>query len=87
MMNYLNEKYSILLDSEDTTSLTNTLDGAYKGIGVSMVRGDTFYYVVEVFDNTPAKQSGVQAGDKIVKIDGADINDSFDYNKYRNERR
>lgn len=85
MMNYLNEKYSILLDSEDTTSLTNTLDGAYKGIGVSMVRGDTFYYVVEVFDNTPAKQSGVQAGDKIVKIDGADINDSFDYNKYRND--
>ena len=83
MMTYLNDKYSIVLDSEDTTSLTNTLDGEYKGIGISMVRYDNSYYVVEVFDNTPASKSGIKPGDRIIKIDGASINEDFDYNEYR----
>ena len=83
MMTYLNDKYSIILDSEDTTSLTNTLDGEYKGIGISMVRYEDFYLVVEVFDDTPAKKSGVEVGDKIYKIDGVSIDDNFDYQKYR----
>ena len=83
MMTYLNDKYSIILDSEDTTSLTNTLDGEYKGIGISMARYEDFYLVVEVFDDTPAKKSGVEVGDKIYKIDGVSIDDNFDYQKYR----
>jgi carboxyl-terminal processing protease len=85
MMTYLNDKYSIVLDTEDTTSLTNTLDGEYKGIGISMVRYENSYIVVEVFDNTPASKSGIKPGDKIIKIDGDPIDDNFDYNEYRNK--
>ena len=84
MMNYLNDKYSIVLDSEDSTSLTNTLDGEYKGIGISMVRYNNFYLVTEVFENSPAKKSGVTVGDKILKIDGTNCDENFDYEEYRN---
>ena len=83
MMNYLNDKYSIILDSEDATSLTNTLDGEYKGIGISMVRYEGAYYVVEVFEDTPAAKSGIQVGDKILKFDGKEVNDDFNYEEYR----
>ncbi len=84
MMNYLNDKYSIVLDSEGTDSLTNSLDGEYKGIGITMVRYGNSYLVVDVFDNTPASKAGIQPYDVILKIDGKEINDNFDYNEYRN---
>ena len=83
MMNYLNDKYSIVLDSDDTSSLNTTLDGNYKGIGISMVRYNNFYLVVSIFDGSPAAEAGIKLYDKVMKIDNTPIDEKFDYNAYR----
>ena len=83
MMNYLNDKYSIVLDSDDTNSLNSTLDGEYKGIGISMVRYENFYLVLGILEDTPAEKAGLKMYDKILKIDNTPIDDNFDYKAYR----
>ena len=83
MMNYLNDKYSIVLDSDDTNSLNSTLDGEYKGIGISMVRYENFYLVLGILEDTPAEKAGIKMYDKILKIDNTPIDDNFDYKAYR----
>ena len=83
MMNYLNDKYSIVLDSDGTSTLTTTLDGEYKGIGVSILRYEDFYLIVSILKDSPAEKSDLKVYDKIVKIDNVQITKDFDYTAYR----
>ncbi|OYV87247.1 MAG: hypothetical protein B7Z73_10405, partial [Planctomycetia bacterium 21-64-5] len=44
--------------------------GQFTGIGVLMEQKDGQLRVVQVFDNSPAQEAGIQAGDVIVVVDG-----------------
>ena len=69
MMDYLGDKYTSYLNSEDTKELNKLLAGSYKGIGISISNS----VIVDVFDDTPAQKAGLQPGDKILSINNKDV--------------
>lgn len=71
MMNSLDDPYSMYFDENDTNNFSITLDGSYKGIGIQITKDEETGYmtIVSVFKNSPASQSGLKAGDKIISID------------------
>lgn len=44
-------------------------------IGVDLLKRDKFVYIKEVFEDLPAHQAGIMAGDRIVAIDGTSAED------------
>lgn len=70
MLNFLEDKYSIFLDSDETEDLSEMLDGAYEGIGIVAVSN----IVYSVYEGSPADIAGIQPNDEIVEINGTSIN-------------
>lgn len=68
MMNYLGDDYTSYLSKDETTLLSETLSGKYKGIGVSF-RDKT---ILSVFKGSPAEKAGVKVNDLIKKINNND---------------
>lgn len=74
MMNYLGDDYTTYLNEEETTLLSDTLSGKYKGIGVSF-KDKT---IVEVFKNSPAEFAGIEVNDIITKVNNEDCSNLED---------
>lgn len=75
MLDYLDDKYTIYMNSTQTSMLNNSLRGEYKGIGVVM----SDHTVTEVLLDSPAQEAGLLVGDVIVKFNGDDVtNTSID---------
>lgn len=75
MMNKLNEEYSVHLNSEETNSLFDRLNGSYKGIGIRVTKSENKIIIDTVYDNTPAKEAGLTSGDEIIKVNNLVINE------------
>ena len=69
MLKYLDDRYTSYLDASQTSLLNNSLLGEYQGIGI-VVRDHEVY---EVFNDSPAKNAGIQIGDKIIRINDEDV--------------
>lgn len=67
MFNYLGEDYSTYMNKEETDALAQRLIGEYKGIGITINNENT---IVDLFEGGPAKEVGMQEGDKIIAING-----------------
>lgn len=76
MMKYLNEKYSLFMDQEETSSLNDKLDGNYDGIGIEIGIKDKRIMVLSVYENTPASIAGLKVNDELVKVEDLTINES-----------
>lgn len=74
MMDSLNDPYSMYIDEDETNNFTITLEGSYEGIGVQILKDDETGYmkITAVFKNSPASESGLKVGDKIISIDNSD---------------
>lgn len=68
----LDDPYTRFMDPEQFQALTNQTSGELSGIGVRLQLDQTSQTltVVEPIDNSPASTAGVQAGDRILAIDG-----------------
>lgn len=74
MMQYTGDDYTIYLNEDATDSLNEKLEGTYEGIGIRIGLNDNNdIYVYEVFDDSPAKISGIQPGDILISINGEDL--------------
>jgi carboxyl-terminal processing protease len=62
--------YSQFLDQECFEEMTVGTKGEFGGIGIEIGIRDGVLTVIAPIENTPAFKAGVQAGDRIVKIDG-----------------
>lgn len=70
----LNDPYADLYSPEELASFQrNTLGNNYGGIGMQIESQDGLITVVRVFPNTPGEQGGVQAGDRILRVDSTDV--------------
>lgn len=69
MLEYLGEDYSTYLNENETNDLTDQLSGKFKGIGISISNGREIF---KVYENTPAKNAGLQKGDIILNINEKD---------------
>lgn len=74
LFNFLDDKYSVYMDKEETESFNEEVEGHYVGIGTEIQRLTTGETIISnPFEDGPAKEAGLQAGDEILKVDGEDI--------------
>ncbi len=74
MMGYLNEKYSVYMDSQDTESLNEKLKGDYEGIGIQIKKVPGKRSTIDkVYEGTPAADAGLQEGDILKNVNGTEI--------------
>lgn len=67
----LGDPYTQYYSKDEFSKLMETLDGRYKGIGVLVQASkEGFIKVVQVFDGSPAAESGLKEGDYIIKVEG-----------------
>ena len=76
----LNDPYSSYMDSTYYAQFQQESTGSYAGIGVvvSTDKDDQSITVVTVFDDTPGSHAGIKPGDKILKVNGQDVNTMID---------
>ncbi len=74
MLSYLNEKYSVYMNSNDAYDLQDKLKGNYNGLGIGIIKdkdGNTI--ISEVYDNTPASKAGVKKNDILIEVNGKKV--------------
>ena len=65
------DPHSAYLGPEDFQELQESTSGEFGGLGIEVGMEDGFGKVVSPIDDTPASRAGIEAGDLIVKINGA----------------
>ena len=74
MINSIDDSFTSYSDEEGTEEFMENVTGTYEGIGATVsVNDDNNIIVVEVFDDSPAKEAGLKKDDIILKIDGKDF--------------
>ena len=66
----LDDPYSEFFDPDDLKNFESSLEGEFSGVGIEISIKDKVLTVIAPLSGTPAEAAGVQAGDKILKIDG-----------------
>jgi carboxyl-terminal processing protease len=71
MVRFVDEGHTYFLDPQQYRDYQSWSrgDNTYVGIGISVTARDSQPRIVEVYDDTPAQQAGLQAGDVLVRID------------------
>jgi len=78
------DPHSALLPPEAFEDLQIDTKGKFTGIGIHITMRDGFVTVISPIEGTPAYRAGIQAMDKIVKVDGSPTSDLRDaVNKMR----
>lgn len=76
MYDYLNDEYSIYIDKNLNKSLQEQLTGKYRGIGIEITMNDKNEIIINrVFNDSPAKEAGLQKGDILIELDGINLKD------------
>lgn len=74
LFNFLDDKYSVYMDKEESSSFNEQVEGEYVGIGTEiqrLVTGETI--ISNPFEGGPAKEAGLEVGDEILKVNGEEI--------------
>ncbi|HYX06379.1 MAG TPA: S41 family peptidase [Bacteroidales bacterium] len=67
------DPHSSYMTPEEVKELTEPLQGNFEGIGISFnIYNDTIY-VISPISGGPSEKVGLQAGDRIIKVDGKDV--------------
>jgi carboxyl-terminal processing protease len=69
------DPHSSLLPKEAFEDLQIDTKGKFTGIGIHITLQDGFVTVISPIEDTPAYRAGIEAGDRIVKVDGERVND------------
>ncbi|MDP2777393.1 MAG: S41 family peptidase, partial [Anaerolineales bacterium] len=73
MMEALGDDHSSYMDPEDYKQANASLDGEYEGIGAYVDTTTKYLTITSPMPGSPAERAGLQPGDQIVAIDGADM--------------
>jgi carboxyl-terminal processing protease len=75
LLDALDDPYTRFLEPKSYKEMKMRMAGSYSGIGIYIGIKDKQITVISPIDGTPAKNAGLKAGDKIVKIDGKETKD------------
>ncbi len=75
MMKASGDPYTSFLDPEETENLSEQIGGEFEGIGAEMGIKDDILTIIAPLDESPAQKAGLEAGDKVLKIDDKLTND------------
>ncbi|UKN01791.1 S41 family peptidase [Paracrocinitomix mangrovi] len=67
------DPHTYLIPKEEVKSSNERIDGSFVGVGIRFQIMDDTLIVVNTIEGGPCEKVGVQAGDKIVKIDGENV--------------
>jgi len=70
MLKELQDPYSTFLRPSDLEDLRVSTTGNYGGLGIRIEPSDGWIQIVAPLPDTPADRAGVQAGDRIIAVDG-----------------
>jgi len=64
------DPHSVYFPAKDVVAANEEIEGSFSGVGIQFNIQDDTARVVSVVANGPSEKAGVQAGDKIIKING-----------------
>ena len=67
------DPHSAYLDADEYLDIRASTNGRYSGVGLEVSVAGGTVLVIAPIDGTPAQEAGIEAGDEIVGIDGAEI--------------
>ncbi len=67
------DPHSQYLNSEDYQSLKEDTSGSFDGVGLELNRDDKGLVVVSPLDGSPAAKAGIQAGDRVIRLEGRQV--------------
>lgn len=70
MVKAVGDPYSGFMDPEMAKDFDSEMEGSFEGIGAELGMKDGILTIISPIDGMPAQKAGLQAGDKIFKIDG-----------------
>lgn len=71
----LEDPYSAYMNLEEFSRFNEDSEGVYGGIGVIVApTEDGLITVVSPIEDTPGERAGLKSGDKIIKVEGEDVN-------------
>ncbi len=73
MVRGVGDPFTVFMPPKENKDFHSTLQGTLEGIGAELTVKDGLVTVVSALKGSPAARAGVEAGDVIVKIDGAPI--------------
>lgn len=70
MLESLNDPYSVYYTKDEVESLKQSSEGEYVGLGISVTQNNEtkVITVTKVYDDSPAKDAGIESGDTIYSI-------------------
>ena len=69
------DPYTAYINKEEFDQMKQSVQGNYVGIGVEVfIDTDNLITVMTPFDRSPAAEAGILPGDKIIKVEGIDVN-------------
>lgn len=71
MVKSLNDPYTVFLSPQESKKFLEDVGGKFEGIGIEIGMKKGVLTVIAPLEDTPAQRAGIQAGDKIIKIDTA----------------
>jgi carboxyl-terminal processing protease len=67
------DPHSVYISKDEVKKMNEPLEGSFEGIGISFnILNDTLFVITPI-SGGPSEKVGIQAGDKIIKVDGENI--------------
>ncbi|NOQ68033.1 PDZ domain-containing protein [Patescibacteria group bacterium] len=73
MVDSLGDPYTVFLSPQDKVMFEQDMKGSFSGIGAEIGFRDKFLTIIAPLKGSPAEKAGLLSGDKILKVDEAEI--------------
>lgn len=73
MIGILDDPYSIYMNSGDTESFLESVNGSFVGIGINVEWNNDKFKIISVFEDSPASKAGLKENDIIIKVDDRNV--------------
>ena len=73
LVSALDDPFSEYLSAKESNDFQNSLNRSYEGVGVSFSTENGEIIADRVLENSPAKEVGVENGDRLISVDGEDV--------------
>ena len=74
MIDSLDDEYSDFMNDYNTLEFNKSIDGYYKGIGITISQDGDYFKIVDVIDDGPGDIAGLKKDDIILEINNNEIN-------------